>query len=43
VYETYAGEIVTIIDARAGSCADPAHERGNMVPSDQRTERSPSP
>ena len=43
VYETYSGEIVTIIDARAGSCSDPAHARGNIIPADEVTNRiSPS-
>jgi hypothetical protein len=35
VYETYSGDIVTIIDARASACADAAHERGALVPVDQ--------
>ncbi|HXW08676.1 MAG TPA: hypothetical protein VD833_25820 [Vicinamibacterales bacterium] len=34
VYETYDGEIVSIVDARGPSCADPAHAPGNLVPSD---------
>jgi hypothetical protein len=33
VYETYAGEVVTIIDARGEQCTDPAHrERGVVGP-----------
>ena len=34
VYETYDGEIVTLVDARGVSCADAAHVRGNVVPED---------
>ena len=34
VYETYNGEIVAILDARAPACADPAHVNGNRVPED---------
>lgn len=32
VYETYEGEIVSIVDAHAPSCADSAHASGNLVP-----------
>jgi len=32
VYETYDGEIVTIVDARGAHCTDPAHTEGNIVP-----------
>jgi len=32
VYETYEGEIVTILDAKAPSCADPTHESEKPVP-----------
>jgi hypothetical protein len=32
VYETYDGEIVGILDARAETCADPAHASGKIVP-----------
>ena len=32
VYETYEGEIVTIIDAPGPSCADTAHAEGNVIP-----------
>jgi len=39
VYETYSGEIVTIIDARAGSCSNPAHARGNIIPTDEVSDR----
>jgi hypothetical protein len=41
VYETYSGEIVTIIDARGESCADPAHARGKIVPAEQPSNRIP--
>ena len=32
VYETYEGEIVTIIDAPGTSCVDTAHADGNVIP-----------
>jgi hypothetical protein len=32
VYETYGGEIVTIIDAKAPRCVDSAHESGKPLP-----------
>lgn len=32
VYETYDGEIVTIVDARGDSCTDAAHALGNKIP-----------
>ena len=32
VYETYEGEIVTILDAKASACGDPAHESGKPIP-----------
>ena len=32
VYETYANEIVGIIDARGPSCADAAHGPGEKLP-----------
>jgi hypothetical protein len=34
VYETYDGEIVTIIDARGSSCAVSTHVDGNVVPNE---------
>jgi hypothetical protein len=34
VYETYGGEIVTIVDAKAPACADSAHEEGKSIPVD---------
>jgi hypothetical protein len=35
VYETYDGEIVTIVDARGASCADSLHIEGNALPEAQ--------
>jgi hypothetical protein len=32
VYETYEGEIVTILDAKAPPCGDTRHEEGKPVP-----------
>ena len=32
IYETYRDEIVTIVDARSASCADPSHSDGNVIP-----------
>ena len=32
VYETYEGEIVTIIDAPDSRCSDRDHTEGNIVP-----------
>jgi hypothetical protein len=32
VYETYDGDIVTIVDAPSESCADPSHTNGNVIP-----------
>jgi hypothetical protein len=32
IYETYEGEIVSIVDARGTICADSAHACGNLVP-----------
>jgi hypothetical protein len=32
VYETYRDEVVTIVDAAAPRCADPAHQAGNVIP-----------
>ena len=32
IYETYEGEIVSIVDARSTTCADSAHAPGNLVP-----------
>jgi len=33
VYETYSGEIVTIVDVKSSSCTDTAHEEGKPLPS----------
>jgi hypothetical protein len=32
VYETYDGQVVTLIDTANASCADTAHKNGNQVP-----------
>jgi len=32
IYETYDGEIVTLIDERQSSCSDSSHENGNRIP-----------
>jgi hypothetical protein len=42
VYETYDSEIVSIVDARAESCVDPAHVEGKAVPNQLETSRGPS-
>lgn len=43
IYETYDGEIVAILDARAASCAEPAHAKGNVVPVSSQAAADPSP
>jgi hypothetical protein len=35
VYETYDGEIVTIVDARGASCTHSSHSEGNVLPEEQ--------
>jgi hypothetical protein len=32
VYETYDGEIVTLLDERQASCLEPTHAEGNQIP-----------
>ena len=32
VYETYDGQIVTLLDTVEPSCADPKHKEGNELP-----------
>ena len=32
IYETYEGEIVSLVDAHAATCADSTHALGNLVP-----------
>ncbi len=32
VYETYDGQVVTIIDVTGPACAHKKHERGKMIP-----------
>ena len=31
IYETYDGEIVTLLDERDASCLDPNHQAGNKI------------
>jgi hypothetical protein len=31
VYETYASEIIGILDARGAECADPSHQPGHTL------------
>jgi len=32
VYETYDGEVVTLLDERSRECPDRTHENGNRIP-----------
>jgi hypothetical protein len=32
IYETYDGDVVTILDDRAASCRDASHTNGNVLP-----------
>lgn len=32
VYETYDGTVITLLDKRQSSCADPAHSDGKEIP-----------
>lgn len=32
IYETYDGEIVTLLDERQSTCPDANHENGNRIP-----------
>jgi hypothetical protein len=32
VYETYDGQVVSILDARAAACVEPQHQNGNLIP-----------
>ena len=34
VYETYEGDVVTIVDARGPACKNPTHVDGKTLPSD---------
>jgi hypothetical protein len=34
VYETYEGEVVTILDARGPACRNPTHHDGKTLPTD---------
>jgi len=32
IYETYEGDIVTLIDERHSTCSDSSHENGTRIP-----------
>lgn len=32
IYETYDGEVVTLVDERADECHDVNHQNGNRIP-----------
>lgn len=32
IYETYDGEVVTLLDERADECGDLNHQNGNRIP-----------
>jgi hypothetical protein len=32
IYETYDGEVVTLIDERQPTCTDSSHENGSRIP-----------
>ncbi|HYT68598.1 MAG TPA: hypothetical protein VEL51_19385 [Vicinamibacterales bacterium] len=32
IYETYDGEVVTLLDERQATCQDSRHENGNRIP-----------
>jgi hypothetical protein len=34
VYETYDGDVVTILDAKSPTCMNKAHHDGNLIPDD---------
>jgi hypothetical protein len=40
VYETYDGEIVTLLDDRQSTCTNPSHQDGNPVPELANLQRS---
>ena len=40
VYETYDGEIVTLLDDRQTTCDNPLHQSGNPVPELANLQRS---
>lgn len=42
VYETYEGDVVTIVDARGPACKNPMHVDGNTLPDDT-AEATPQP
>lgn len=39
VYETYDGQVVTILDATSASCTIPSHRDGNMIPNEPDSEK----
>lgn len=41
VYETYAGHVVVILDAKAPTCAVAAHQNGKPVPGSSSTDSHP--
>jgi hypothetical protein len=43
VYETYDGQIVSILDARTSACDDPEHQTGKPVPADSASAPDGSP
>jgi hypothetical protein len=43
VYETYDGEIVTILDAKGTGCRDSSHRDGKMIPAKSSEMPEPSP
>jgi hypothetical protein len=43
VYETYEGEIVTILDARGLACKNSAHVDGDSLPEDSADVRNHAP
>jgi len=40
VYETYNDEVITIVDASAPACANPAHHSGTILPDSAEQSRS---
>ena len=45
IYETYDGEVVTLVDERSGVCSDANHQNGNRIPerSSSGTIHAPTP
>jgi hypothetical protein len=40
IYETYDGEIVTVLDARGRACNNSAHSTGNTIPDERADPRA---